>query len=155
MERALDLIDESKQCKGMYKVNVLSAIRALIRIWEDLEPHVISNSWRHTKLRSGSEGTEGHRNTFEGLEEECQVLQDQISSMVPVHARMSVERFLNSPGEEEFVEKFNEEEILFEQTPEDPGDTSKADTVNELTSLLSSLKGQLTILATSQRILQE
>ena len=44
---------------------------------------------------------------------ERNALQEQISALVSVGARMSVDNFINASGEEECVEEFDEEHALF------------------------------------------
>lgn len=48
LERALDLLDESE--KHVYAVDMLTAVRAMNKVWEDLQPEIIHSCWVHTKL---------------------------------------------------------------------------------------------------------
>lgn len=54
MERALDLIDE--QVRDVYKLDILSAMRMLKRVWIELPDSVIRNFWKHVEIISTSVG---------------------------------------------------------------------------------------------------
>ena len=51
MERAVDLADEN--ISNIYKVDILTAMKWIKRIWEDLPAAVITNCWTHTGLFEG------------------------------------------------------------------------------------------------------
>ena len=153
MEPAVDLIDETEQAKDVYKVDVLTAMRALTRIWEEFPCDIISRCWAHTKLRPVSDKSIASSSNSASLEAECTALQEQILSMVPVHARMAIGHFLNAPGEEECVEDFNEEEALFGGAEKESDDGNTTEGESEVTTQLPSLKEQLRVLAAAKRIL--
>lgn len=107
MERAFDLIDETEQAKYVYKFDVLTAMMALTRIWKEFLSDIISICWAHTKLRPVSDNSTLPSSNSASLEAECTTLQERVSSMVSVYARMAIGNFINAPGEEECVEDLN------------------------------------------------
>eukprot|EP00171_Calliarthron_tuberculosum_P006886 IDg6886t1 len=119
MERAVDLIDEDSGTSDVYKVDVLTAMKTLTRVWETIPSHIISNCWEHIKLSPATQCIPGVTPLSDSLEKECDALQAQISSLVLSRSRMTIENFINDDDEEDCVEAFDEEEALF-GSPEDP-----------------------------------
>lgn len=70
----------------VYKLDILTSMKAFNRIWEAFPSNIASNCWVHTKLRLVSKHylTQSSGPTL--LEEELCVLENQVSSLVPAHA---------------------------------------------------------------------
>lgn len=62
-ERALDLIDAGE--KNIYKLDQLTGMRSVQKIWEELPGGIIRNCWLHIGL-VGGRVTAGQRSTAEG-----------------------------------------------------------------------------------------
>lgn len=135
----------------MYKVHVYKAMRALKIIWEEFPCHIISNWWAETKLRSISESAIVTTDS-DYLEEECNALREQVSPIVPVQVRMAIRKFLNGSGRKGRVEYFKEKEALFEGIVEEPIDGTTEEGKTDMATPLPSLKEQLRVLATAERI---
>lgn len=67
-------------------------------------------------------------------------MKNKIATLVPIRDRMDIENFIDGPGEEEFVQIFEAEGLLFEdQDQEDvPNDTNEPYSGDTETSLPSS-----------------
>lgn len=109
---AVNLIHGLKAGCNVCKGDVLTAVRALKKVWEEY-PSIIISSWlRHTKLRPTYVNSDSHRSISNFSEMMRSTLQQQISSEVSVHARVAIELFIRFPGEKDCVEDFNEKEAL-------------------------------------------
>ena len=53
MERAVDLVDED--FKGIYKVNILTAISCMNKVWSEVPSSVIKNCWHHAGILLGGD----------------------------------------------------------------------------------------------------
>lgn len=145
MDRALDLIDED--VRRIYRVHILTAMREVKRIWSDLNPNIIFNSWVHTKLVGGSSfNTQEVQEAF-SREEESRV-RDVMDRLVPPQAQMSIENIVDMGGEEEHCQQMNDAELIEEIISGEgiEGDTSgdddqcSADTEVPLPSRKETLK---------------
>lgn len=163
MERALDLVDEN--VRNIYKVDILTAMRWVKRVWNDLPSSVISNCWKHTGLLS-EEKTISRVTTISSLcnapapeSEVVGVLEEQVSSLVPSRVRMSVTDLLNPEGElEDCRQTVTDEELVTAML----GDESDSDQevassqTHEPDSVpLPSSTEQLRVLALAKRIVEE
>ena len=89
MERAVDVVDES--VRGIFDVDILTAIRWVREIWKELPSSLIKNCWDHTgtiiceEVASRRVVIDNRVNTSEENE-----LEIQIMSLVSTRARMSV-----------------------------------------------------------------
>ena len=107
-------------------MDVLAAIQTLRKIWQNLPPDIIENFWKHTKV---SPATAQFISPLKIPQEKLErnALQEQISALVSVRARMSVDNFINASGEEECVEEFDEEHALFGDMEDDLEGSRSAD----------------------------
>lgn len=104
MERAVDIIDENVQ--NIYKVDILSAMRALKRLWEDLPSEIIEECWRHTDICQNSELCSDAIGPEDILTAQREALRISIEEIVPIRARMAIDKSLNASGEEECTDVY-------------------------------------------------
>lgn len=98
LERALDLADG--ETKNVYHVDILPAMLALKKIWNDLSISVIQDCWRHT----GNLSTE--RSALLPVIEKAQRehVCSMVAELVPSCNRISKDELLNPAEEEECVQ---------------------------------------------------
>lgn len=107
MERALDLSEE-EVVSDIYKVDILSAMLALKRIWTALPPSGIFNCWVHTGLVT-SLSTQSVQINFST--EAPEALTSTISTLVPTHSRMDISEILNPEGENDCIQEANDSNL--------------------------------------------
>lgn len=113
MNLAGDLIDKIEAARNVYKVERLTAVRALTKTREEILSNTISSCWTHSKLRPTYDNSDPHTNISKLIETLRGTLKQQLSSMAPVHARRAIGFFINYPDEKDCVENLNDEEALF------------------------------------------
>lgn len=108
MERAIDLVDEG--ISDIYRVDVLSAMLALQRIWKELPPSVMKNCWEHTGLCNSTyritEDLHASNAPHRIGVESC------VARLVPTHARIEISQLLNPEGENECVEEISDNSMV-------------------------------------------
>lgn len=149
-KRAIDLRDDSKEC--IYKLDVLSAVLALQRVWEDLPLLVIKICREHAGLCNGNNAPTEHitEDPYSGDSSDQKTLQPCINCVVPTPAHIEISQFLNSEGESECVEVITEGAMVNHviERNESPGVTDNDD---EVISLLS-FQQQLATVALGKRM---
>lgn len=105
-ERALDCIDAA--VNNIYKVDQLTAMKALRRIWKNIPQSILHNCWKHTGLLGGEEGVNEGEEDIEG-----EVL-GAIRELVPFRAQMAIAFVLNPDGEDDVIEETDESTLAAE-----------------------------------------
>lgn len=100
IERAVDMVDKCDgiTCRRIYKVDVLTAMQALRRIWHDLLEITLANCWKHTKLSLATAHITPLHIPQKQDSLERTALQEKIYEQVAVRARMSIENFIDGRG---------------------------------------------------------
>ena len=93
-ERALDCLDANES--NIYKLDQLTAMKAMRRIWDELPASVIEKCWNHTALVSAQVVRDPAEKDMEGV-------RDALKELVPERARMCLDSILNPAGENEIV----------------------------------------------------
>ena len=97
MESAVNVVDED--FRNIYKVDILTAISCVNKVWSEVPSSVIKNCWDHTGiLLSGDNSSK--RVAIDNLVDagDESKLESQIISLVPVRERMSVSESVNPEG---------------------------------------------------------
>lgn len=101
MERALDLAEED--VLNIYKVDILSAMRAFKRIWRSLPPSLIRNCWKHTGILP-NRAPEWNRMEIRTLVgEDIDAIQEHVTNFSAPRQRNRLEMILNPEGEDEHI----------------------------------------------------
>ena len=149
MERAVDLADEN--IKDIYNVDILTTMKWIKWIWEDLPAAVVRNFWTHTGelLRESSEdGAIGER--VLDLE-----ISNNIGVLVPGRARMSIADPLNPVGEDECLQEEDDVDMVADIIGSSMDETVEDEEGNEDLSVVGQLlsaQEQLRALASTKRI---
>lgn len=93
MDRALDMA-EDENIKEIYKVNVLFAMQAWKRIWNEMGSEIIANCWCHT----GTLAMDAKSIRVSRQEDKFQ-LHKIIQNLVPWHTRANINYLPNPVGE--------------------------------------------------------
>lgn len=94
MNRAIDLMEEDV-C-DIYKIDILSAMRALKRACTEFPGNVIKQGWVHTKISPATVQVESATNLRSSLECERSWLEEQKGTMVAAYARMAIKTLIKS-----------------------------------------------------------
>ena len=93
-------------------MDVLQAIRYIIKSWEEITPETIHNCWKHTKILPDTIYSEltnlnNIRINVPTLDELTQVL-----TSLNLSDRMPIEEFLNNPEEEKIYEVLDDDKLI-------------------------------------------
>lgn len=149
MERAVDLIDED--LTNVYKVDILTAMRILKRIWESLPSGNIRHCWEHTGVSPNCVKKLAPRQDESPADRDAEVLQTQVARArdTSQRHRIDVDQLLNAPGELECTEELDSAQMLFE-TADGPDSDIDEDPVPHP---LPPMKEQLKALSVAKRIM--
>lgn len=128
----LDQVQGGKDIKDL-KMDVLQAIRYIIKSWEEITPETIHNCWKHTKILPDTINAEltnlnNIRINVPTLDELTQVL-----TSLNLSDRMPIEEFLNNPEEEKIYEVLDDDKLIeglvevYKKQPEVPIDNNEDD----------------------------
>lgn len=149
LDRALDLVDES--ARDIYKVEVLTAMRAVKRIWNELPSSVIADSWRVSKFLPGDESARTPVAPTGAEVADRTYLQDRVHELVPVLNRIPIDSFFHSKEEDDCIQRISDEGLIQHIVEENSHAYNKQEDVASETPL-PSLQEQLKALALAKRI---
>lgn len=147
MERALELCEEEVS-KEIYKVDVLSAMLAMKRIWDDLPQSSISNCWKHTGLLSPNNMP--HTPAPERNNEETELM-SVVQRLVPTPCRMRIEDLLHPTGEDDCIQVPDDGSLVEQVLATDEDEEIRSVEPDETISL-PSIALQLRTIALCKRI---
>lgn len=137
MDQAIDLMEEN--VSEIYKIDILSAMRALKSVWVELPGNIIKQGWSHTKVGPATIQVESATNLASSLASERSRLEEQISIMV----------LIDAPGESKCIRHCDAQDMLFPDKEDSKGELDLEPAENPLLSL----KVQLKVLALAKRII--
>lgn len=114
----LDEIEESKKIEDL-KMNILQAIRFIIKSWEEITPETIRNCWRHTKILPASINAELSNMSDNIGTTNDSILNDLSEALTALNLsdKMQLEEFLNIP-EENIVYEVPQDDKIIEELAE-------------------------------------
>jgi hypothetical protein len=114
----LEEIEEGEKIEDL-KMNVLQAIRFIIKSWEEITPETLHNCWRHTNILPASINAELSNMSDNIRTANDSTLNDLSEALTTLNLsdKMQVEEFLNIP-EENIVYEVPEDDKIIEELAE-------------------------------------
>ena len=115
-------------------MNVLQAIRYIIRSWDEVTKETIYNCWHHTDILSDNVNFNIIHETDDPILDE---LSDTLGTLCLFNV-MNVKEFLNYPEEDTVYKVFDDDQIIvglvdiFKKRPNESDDLDEMDDNNEL-----------------------
>lgn len=134
----LQHVEEGKRAENL-RIDVLQAIRFIIKAWDEVNAEIISNCWRHTKILP--DANVDFRNVSEDIRQnENLVLRDLTDSLRALNLPypMQAEEFLNIPEEDVVYEVPKDDQVieeliyLFKNTDKEDMDLDEMDDSDEI-----------------------
>lgn len=110
LDRAMDLVDEDQT--DIYRIEILTAMRAVKRIWNELPASVIVNSWNRSKLiREDVALTDVTALTNVETADRA-YLQERIHGLVAEQNRLPIDDFIHSKSEDDCIQNVTDESLI-------------------------------------------
>lgn len=116
------------------KLNVLNAIKFIVRAWREVSSETISNCFRHTRILPTTQiDEELDLNDDDYNNNDDELMEEMHADIEALHFRtvMDLEEYINHPEEKESNEVLNDEEILALITNLEPEKTKGDEEENE------------------------
>lgn len=143
LERALDLSEEG--VTAIYKLDILTAMRAVKKIWSDISSTSIKNCWRHTNIVPQFDRLD----RTDILSEDRERVMLAMEQIIAAPARMSIEHLMNADGEEEHCQVVTENDLV-DQVIDDSDEEDESG--NDIANLPNHVE-QLRAIATVKRMM--
>lgn len=150
MKCTLDTIYDD--VKDIYKLNILSAMKALQGVWMDLQKSAIRNCWIHTNLISVYSALVACPDTILDVEMNREILQAKMDAIVLVCARMDIQHLSNVDGEDDIFEADDDAKLLQDFLQQNNHQEQSDEEEQEFP--LPSLARQLQAIALDKRIVE-
>ena len=121
----LDKVQRGNDIKDL-KMDVLQAIRYVVKSWEEITPETIHNCWKHTKILPDTMNIESS-NLSSNMPTSSELT--QMLTTLNLSNQMPIEEFLNIPEEEIIYEVLDDKIIeelveVYKKQPEAPTDNN-------------------------------
>lgn len=139
MDRALGLSEE--HIRDIYKLDILTAMKAFKGIWNELDSTTIQNCWNHTGILPQSSTREDPMDIRTLLNDDVTEIRFNASQLLPNRSAFGLEQLLNPVGENEgIVQQISDDQMVSNMLGSEANESSEEECEAEESIPLSSVE---------------